>query len=249
MYSGRKNDDYFYLSGLISLTLFGLVLLLAVYFVVYKGKTKVYGLKKENYIAVSIALTPQKKSSNNAKPKPKATPTKAVEPVKAEKTPEISDLFKSVSSQQINTKPKKAVKESDTKRLAAIEKRIKTADKSQKQDAKKKIEALDLVKPSAEISGASSSSAEEVNEYYAKIQALIYDNFFPPASTEGSVAIVKIWIDANGKLLDFRVLTPSGNLLFNEEVGLMSERLKAVKFPKSPNGSKEALSINLTVQE
>lgn len=249
MFHRHHNDYYFYLSGFLSLSLFILVLFVTLFFVMFKEKPKVFALTKDKYIAVSIDITPKQKSKNSAKPAPKPTPKPAAKPKPSEPAPDISDLFSNVKSPKLASKPKVQKKQVDTKRIAAIEKRIKTSQKTTSENAQQKIKELALVKPSIEISGASSSSAHEVNEYYAKIQALIYDNFFPPVSTEGSVAQVKIYLSAQGKLLDFRVLTPSGNTLFNKEVDALAQRLSGVTFPISPDVQEETLSIYLTVQE
>jgi len=249
MYYGANKEYYFYLSGLLSFAFFLILLIIGTYFVVFQTKPKTFALTKDTYIAVSIDITPKAKTKNNAKPKEKPAPKPATTPEVVEETPDISDLFSNVSSQKIKTKPKVVDKPIDRKLLAAIEKRTKSAKKKTTDDAKKKISELDLVKPSIEVSGASSSSGAEVNEYYAKIQALIYDNFYPPVSTEGSVAEVKIWLSESGRITDFRILKPSGSPLFNQEVERLSSRLKAVSFPKSPEGRAETLSIILTVQE
>ena len=57
------NKKYFYVSGFISLSLFGFFLSMFVVMLFKVHDIKTYGLKKENYISVSINLTPQKKSS------------------------------------------------------------------------------------------------------------------------------------------------------------------------------------------
>lgn len=249
MFHGNKNDYYFYMSGLLSLSLFALLFIIVTFFVIFQPKPKVFALTKDKYIAVSINVAPQPKNKHNAKPAKKPEPKAAAKPVETEPAPDISDLFSSIKSPKLATTPKPKVKQVDIKRLAAIEKRIKTSKKTKSENAQQKINELALVKPSVEITGASSSSAQEVNEYYAKIQALIYDNFFPPVSTEGSVAEVKIYLSATGKLLDFRILTPSASPLFNKEVKRLQQRLKSITFPTSPDVKEEALSIYLTVQE
>jgi protein TonB len=249
-----RNERYFYISGALSFLLFGIVTLLFVSMVFMGTEVKSYALKKKDYIAVSLTLPTQMTSMNRAKPDTRPTPKHAetkpessAKPVAPAET-DISSLFSDVWTQKVDTK-KKIEKKKDTKRLAAIEKRIKTATKSETSSASEKLEKLELVKPTIKLVGSASSSAAEVNEYFAKIQAFVYEHFFPPAGSEGSSAKVRIWLDASGKMDDYRVIAYSGNALFNSEVDRLKQRLESVDFPGNPESRSIAIDIILIVQE
>jgi len=254
----NQDDRYFYAGGFISLSLFVVILALFSYVVLHKKDNNVFAMKKDNYISVSLNAVPVKPSKNDAKPDPKPTP---VEPPKAEPEPEVaeatpepvntdvSSLFDDVWTQSADTKVVKKVEKVDAKRLAAIEKRIVTKKSQKSQKASESIKALSLVKPSIEVVGASASTAPEVNEYLAKIHALVKSKFYPPASTEGESAKVRVKFDAYGKLTGYRVLVYSRSTMFNEEVDHLQKRLARMKFPENPDKKSISLEIILTVEE
>lgn len=249
----RSNDYYFYLSGVISFALFGGVLFFFGLVVLSTDQVKSYALKKDKYIAVSIDLPTQTPSPNNTKkpsPKPQVKPESAPKPEPAEppkSVPDVSSLFSEVWTKKIS--PKERQKELDAKRLSAIEKRIKTTEKKKSDLASKKVKELELVRPSAEVVGMSGSSASEVNEYLAKIQAFVYERFYPPVNSEGNSAKIRIWLDASGHLSDYRVMARSGSDAFNDEVSRLEERLKSITFPRNPQGRSIVIDIILTAKE
>lgn len=255
-----SDDRYFYLSGLISLALFTAVLFLFALVILHKSEIKTFAMQKDNYISVSLNMDVVIPTQNDAKPAPEPTPKEEVvpepEPVveEIETTPEsvntdVSSLFDDVWTQSADTKVDKKVEKVDTKRLAAIEKRIKTKESKHSSKASDKIKTIELVKPSIEVVGASASTAPEVNEYLAKIHALVKSKFFPPASSEGESAKVRVNLDASGHITGYRVLVPSGSNIFNEEVDRLYNRLKRIEFPANPDGKSISLEIILTVEE
>jgi len=259
--SGRE-DRYFYISGLISLSLFSAVVLLFALVVLHKSSIDTFAMQEDNYISVSLNMDLVIPTQNDAKPVPEPTPKQEVipepEPEPAveeiESTPEpvntdVSSLFDDVWTQSADTKVVKKEETVDTKRLAAIEKRIKTKETKKSQKASDKIKTLELVKPSIEVVGASASTAPEVNKYLAKIHAQVKSKFYPPASSEGSSAKVRVKLDANGNVTSYRVLVYSGSNIFNEEVDRLERRLKRMTFPKNPDGKSISLEIILTVEE
>jgi protein TonB len=76
------------------------------------------------------------------------------------------------------------------------------------------------------------SSGSEVNEYLAKIQAIVYQHFNVPPNTQGQSAKAVIELDALGRMTDFRVLSYSSSEALNKEVDKIKERLKNVVFQK-----------------
>jgi len=246
-----KNSFYFYLSGLLSFLLFIIILLAVMFFALSNSRAKSYALKKENYIAVSI-MTDQKISTKNntdqtlqSAPKPPAKPES--KPA-VEKTVDISSMFSSVKTKKIvykkkaRKKPKKII---DQKRIAALQKRLKTTSKKNTSVASNKLKKLNLVKPSVQERGSAASGGSDVNEYYAKIQAFVYEQFYPPANTEGQVAKVYISLDKMGHLLEYRVLVYSSNSMFNREVDQLKNRLMSLRFPKHPDMKAATLNIEL----
>ena len=262
MVQSSNEERYFYVSGLISITLFITVVFLFGFVIFHKSTIDTFAMQEDNYISVSLNMDVVVPTKNDAKPDPKPTPEPetipepepepAVEEI--ESTPEpvntdVSSLFDDVWTQSADTKVEKKEEKVDTKRLAAIEKRIKTKETKKTQKASDKIKTLELVKPSIEVVGASASTAPEVNKYLAKIHAQIKSKFYPPASTEGNSAKVRVKVDANGNVTSYRVIVYSGSSIFNEEVDRLNSRLKRMTFPKNPDGKSISLEIILTVED
>jgi protein TonB len=220
-------------------------------------KLKQFALKKDNYISVSIntplvtkkTMKKSKKTAPVTPPKPqikKEEPTPPVEKPVVKQTPKavnknISDLFSSVKTQKISHKSKKKPLV-DKKLLSKLSK--KTAKKSVTQ----KSAAASLMKK-IQIESQSASTSPDVNEYLAKIQAIIYEHFFPPINSEGLSAVISIRFDSAGKIMSYRVLNYSGNDLFDREVDMLESRLRAVTFVSHPEGKSESVKIILTSQE
>jgi protein TonB len=249
-----REDRYFYLSGLISLSLFSAVVALFIFVLLHKSSIDTFAMQEDNYISVSLDMDVVIPTQNSAKPAVEPTPKQEIipepEPVvnEIESTPEpvntdVSSLFDDVWTQSADTKVVKKEDTVETKRLAAIEKRIKTKETSNLQ------KALELVKPSIEVVGASASTAPEVNEYLAKIHAQVKSKFYPPASSEGESAKVSVTLNANGNVTRYRVLVYSGSNIFNEEVDRLQSRLERMTFPQNPDGKSISLVIILTVEE
>jgi len=118
-----------------------------------------------------------------------------------------------------------------------------------KRDAKlfDKVKTLELAKSGVKMVSVSSGPA--VNEYNAKIQGIIYSNFHPASGTEGFAARVRITLGADGRLLSYRVLSYSGNAVFNAEVDWLKERLRQVGLPAHPQGEEAVFEIILTAKE
>ncbi|MBA1438138.1 MAG: TonB C-terminal domain-containing protein [Epsilonproteobacteria bacterium] len=196
-------------------------------------QNRTFGLQKEQFIAVSVVISPQK---NSSKASDKTTPH--VQTQKSEDI-NINHLFDNVWTQKIDTKPQE--KKIDLKRIQEISRRIEKSKVNKPLSSTQKIESHSHDSKSQK--GA--SSAQQVNEYLAKIQAIVYDNFMPPANSEGNVVRVVIELDALGKIRDFRVLNYSSNDALNSEVDQMKQRLKRVVFPMNPQKRSFRAVINL----
>jgi len=232
---GRERH-YFYISGLISISLFLLLLGSFIYMMFSSAKIETYGLKKENYISVSMVI-PKKISKNYQKaPSPSALPSSDT----PSENIDVNDLFSDVWTQKISEK--KVQKEVNSKRIQEIQKRISKTKEREVEKISQKLNALDTQKNNKEIEKA--STANEVNEYLAKIQALVYQYFNVPANSEGNSVKTVIELDALGRMIDFRVLNYSSNQALNEEADKIKDRLKNVVFPKNPlNKSSKTIVI------
>lgn len=221
------NQKYFYISGLISLSLFSLFFATFVVMLFQVKDIKSYGYKKKNYISVSLDMPldvhPVKKSKSTSSQIKSSTVSKS-------KNIDVNNLFSDVWTQKIDHKVEK--KEVNSKRINEIQKQIKLKENAKVSPAQNSVkEKNDLQDESTQ---SASSSAEEVNEYLAKIQSIVYQHFIVPPNSQGNSVKTLIVLDPFGKLLDFRVLNYSSNQALNEEVDKMKERLKLVVFPVNP---------------
>ncbi len=238
-----RNNSYFLVSGFISLTLFAFFLSLFFYMMFSSSKLKEYALNKDNYISVSIQLPKEKKTKSK-----KSVATPLVNPPQNKQTQEvdIDDLFSDVWTKNIKTK-KINKKKIDKKRIQDIQKKIKTTTKNKTENISQKLQQITSNK--ADNENVQTSSADEVNEYLAKIQALVYKYFYPPANSQGHSVKAVINLSALGKVLDFRILQKSANMALNEESEKIKERLMSVVFPKNPQNKSGNYIIILTSKE
>lgn len=244
---GFNDQRYFFISGIISFSFFALILIAFGYTMITSEKIEQFALTQSQYVSISLDIaTPEPM----AEPLPEVSevtpsPDKAPEPV-PEKVPEISDLFSSVKPEKIQQKEDESVKRLEV--LSALEQKM--ANRAQKTpQLADKVKNTSLAKPSIKIIANSGSTGPLVNEYHAKIQALIYSNYYPPSGSQGQTARIRINVNASGKLTAFRVLAYSGNSSFNSEVDWLKDRLRNVMFPLHPDGKDTVLEIILTAKE
>jgi len=221
------NQKYFYISGFISLSLFFLFLSMFVIMLFQVQDIKSFALKKNNYISISLEMVPQVKATKKSKSIPYKIQSTTVSKTK---NIDVNNLFSDVWTQKIDHKVEK--KEVNSKRINEIQKQIKLKennkvspiDNSTNEDSDMKDNSHDIA----------SSSADEVNEYLAKIQAIVYQHFNVPPNSQGNSVKTLIELDPFGKLLDFRILNYSSNEALNREVDKIKERLRVVVFPVNP---------------
>ncbi|WP_304543107.1 TonB C-terminal domain-containing protein [Sulfurimonas microaerophilic] len=235
-----RDDKYFYISGFISLSLFLFFFALFAILLFSASQTKKYGLKKDNYVSISLNIPVVTKP--HTKKKVEKAPSIVTESNEVTKDVDVNDLFSDVWTQKIDhtqTKPKKI----NSKRIQEISKRVKTSKTNEVESISEKLKSLDATNNDQEQQ--SSSTADEVNEYLAKIQAIVYDNFSPPMNSEGNTVKIVIELDAIGKMLDFRVLTYSSNEALNQEADKIKMRLANIMFPQNPDHHSFRAIINL----
>lgn len=223
----NQETTHFYLSGLLSLVLFALCIFLAVTMLFTPSKKNSFGLKKDTYISISLD-TPKIKSYKQKKVQKKAIVQEVSTP---KKDVDINNLFSDVWTKKIVQKKEKP-KEQNSKRLLDIQKKIQTTKENDVESISQKVNNLDSVDTKSEAD--SSSTAEQVNEYLAKIQAIVYQYFKVPVNSAGSSVKTVIELNSLGKVLDFRVLSYSNNEALNREADRMKERLLSVIFPENP---------------
>lgn len=243
----------FQLGGVYAVVLLALIAM--IFFRILEGLDEIhsYALQKSTAVTVSLSTVPLPTSKQNDTPrpvpKPKQEEAAAVEE-KSAPVEDISSLFSEVKTQKIVHKAKpKPSNEIDAKRIAALQKRIKTTQKRAVSKTAESVKNLSLVKPAQPAGGAQASGGKEVDAYLGKIQAVIYDNFFPPANSQGSVAQIRIWVSVDGKLTRFKVLRRSGEPFFDQEVERLEQRLKSVSFGHNPNEKETVFDIRLVSKE
>ena len=203
-------------------------------------KTKTYGYKKENYISVSVNITqnkyPPKKKSTKISSKSIATQTP--------KNVNVKNLFSDVWTKKIDNSVKKP---ENNRRIEQIQKKIKTTKQNDVESITQKLNTLETNSNLSEKEAT--SAANEVNEYLAKIQDIVYQHFNVPPNTEGNSVKTVIELDPFGKLIDFRILSYSTNEALNQEADRLKERLKNVVFPVNPKNRSSKTIVILISKE
>jgi len=219
------------------------------------NKIKSYAFKKDEYISISVDIIEPKKENKeniikdkNLQKISKSNSSTIVSKTK-HKDVDISDLFSNVWTKKVkidNTKPK--VKSLDKRRILEITKELKVQKKDTDKKVSKSIKNLVTAKSSKKVKKVS-SSAVEVNEYLAKINALVYKYFNPPQNSQGHSVKAVIELSPIGKVLDFRILNYSSNELLNRECDKLKARLSDVVFPVNPQNRSSRTIVILTAKE
>lgn len=243
-----NHERYFFISGLISISLFVGLVISAGFSLFLSPKVEQFAMIQSDVINISITTdesstsdesVPEAQSETVREPLVEETP-KNVEPV-----PEISDLFSQVSSEKAAQK-----RPDDTKRneqLNALEKEI--LQKKETSRFSDKVSKVELLKPSVEVSMQGGSTGPNVDKYLAKVQGLVKTYFHPQSGSVGESAVVVLRIDAKGKMINFKILRSSRNSAFNEEVNWLKDRLNGIRFPESPDGNEGVVTCTLMAKD
>jgi protein TonB len=205
------------------------------------SEVKSYALAKKDFISISLEMSVPS-SKNNSK---HSVVEDITTPKQKEQNLNIDDLFNDVSTKEIKKETVKA-KEIDSRRYNEIARKVKVSKENNVESLTKKINNINNADSNK---NSNTSSADEVNEYLAKIQAIIYNHFNPPQNTQGKSAQVVIELSAVGKITDFRILKPSDNESFNDEVRNIKQRLRNIVFPKNPNNENYRLVTKIISKE
>lgn len=263
----NKNDSYFYLGGLISTLILLLVFALFSYALFFEQASKSYALTKDTSINVSLVMdTPKKNIDKKVEKEPavvkEAQPNETEPPAEQQKSEtqekqkkvplqesDVSTLFSKLVTKSVDSKKTDKNVNIDKRQLQKLTKKVDTLSKNNVASLTQKIENTKFSKASVQVTSQSGSTGAEVNKYLAKIQGQIYDNFFPPLNTQGQTGKVLIKLSSDGTVLDFRIVTYSGNDLFNAEVDRLKRRVMMLKFPQNPDGRSGDYMITLVAKE
>jgi len=238
-----SNNNYFLLSGFIAFSLFAFFLFSFVIMMFQPSKMNSYALKKDNYISISLVTSKIQKRQD--KRQEKISQTQSFVPVES-KNVDIDDLFSDVWTKKI-VKTKKQIKPDNSRRILDIQKKIKTTKDNNVKLISEKVNNLENIETNKE--SEASSTAQEVNEYLAKIQAIVYKYFKVPHNSEGNSVKIVIELNTFGKVLDFRVLSYSSNEALNDEADNIKDRLEHVIFPKNPQNKSSRTVVILISKE
>ncbi len=236
---GNQNDNYFYVSGLFSLFIFFFFFFFVVKFLFTPIKTKSFAMKRDTYVSISLedlALPSQQKQKVE----------KEIAQVKKAKNIDINNLFSDVWTKKI-VKKKESKKSQSKRRSLDLQRKMHV---SKENDVKSLTQTMNDKKYTKHKNKKKErSTAKQVNEYLAKIQAIVYRYFHVPQNSQGSSVKIVIELNAFGKVLDFRVLNYSNNKALNREVDSMKERLMYVIFPENPQHISTKTIVILTSKE
>jgi protein TonB len=214
----------------------------------FQNKTKVYGLKKDTFISVSIKnnaktkKTKKTKSLKKSKAKPKKKIRKKVDAINEDL--DVDSLFDNVWTKKIVKKKKR---KTDAKRIQEIQKSLDLESELNSLTNQKKN--LDSKKIAKNDKNSKVSSGDEVNKYLAKIHSIVYNHFYPPPNSQGNVVVAVLEVSALGKMIDFRILRLSQNIDLNDEANRIKQRLRNVIFPKSPDNKNQRITIKLIPED
>ena len=248
----RDNKYYFYLGGALSFSFFLSVLFLFALFLADHNRVKKIQTATSDYISVNLNTVPTAKPVKVNKSKQvkepeikKEKPLETIQEAKPVNT-DLSSLFGEVKTKKLVKRNKTKKPAVDDKFIKKIKKRIKTKNTEtvQSTQASSLVKNLRLSKQHIKVVG---DSTGVVDEYLAKIHTEIYSNFFPPADSIGKTSKVRLEIDAYGVLVSFRVISSSGDGLFDDAV---ESCLKALhQFAVHPKNKAISLDIILTTKE
>jgi len=236
------NRSLFLISGFISLSLFTLTVSLFFYMMLSSKTLNTFALKKDNYISVSIEIPVVK----TKKIKMTESKKQIIDPVEASSENsevDINNLFDSVWTKKIKKNQEKN-KKPNKRRIKEIQKKIKKTTKNAIQS-----ETANLDKVQDNDTNKIASAANEVNEYLARIQALVYKYFYPPQNSQGNSLKAVISLSSIGKVLDFRILNYSSDDGLNKECDKIKSRLMSVVFPINPQSKSDNYIIILKSEE
>ncbi len=250
------NKTPYLIFGIISSILIYIILIVLIGFYFYKSsqKPKVYALKKETILEItlqSLLKEPIKKEEEKKKEKSfvkKESVSKSSEsggslsPKKS--SPNLKSLFASLNVSQ----PKKIVNEVPVKK-DHIASRFKS--KNIESIKKPKLDISKLVKQvsvSKSIISFDKKGGEVEDKYYSSIYKILAKNWIPNNSNVGHIALVLVIIDNKGSF-NYKIKKLSNNENFNQKLIQFLENMKLKKFPPYEKGSKTVVEVYFKTEE
>jgi len=218
------------------------------------SKQEVFAMKKDNYVSVSLDLVntktdtkKQKKDHTLSLPPQEDLKQDIKETQNDAKDIDVGDLFNNVWTKDISKQKEEKKKPIDNKRFQEIQKKL---EKSKKRDAESTSEKIQhLTEGELAKTQKKQSTGNVVNEFHAKIQAIVYQYFSPPLNSHGNSVRAVLELDAYGNMLDFRILNYSNNQFLNDEANRIKARLRGVAFPAHPKNKSGRYTIILKAEE
>lgn len=220
-----------------------------------KETSKIYALTKKEYISVSIVMPTQKKENSAKESQKRAPDFSSVDETHSRRTTknvDVEDLFSDVWTKKIS---KKTQKERSHNLFKILNKKTKLIHSKHTPSTLEKIELTHVDKTiqnqTQELNSTrdNTSSGNEINEYFAKINSIVYQYFVPPQNSQGHSVKSVIELNSIGKVLDFRILTYSGNEALNRECDQLKSKLSSVVFPINPLKRSSRTIVILTSKE
>jgi len=253
-----QSRAYFIISGIISFVILFIAFAASVYILFTNEKIKTYALKKDNFISISLNNIPKTTKKVIKKSVKKKVVKKSVKKKVVKKvidTPiideDIGSLFSNVATKKIIHKKREIKKRRiDKNILEAVNKEFNTLKENKvDNNISKKLEELKLRNSKVALVNQKASTALDINEFLASLQAFIYDKFYPPVNSSGNSAVVRIWISKESTLSRFIIIAPSNNDYFDDEIKSLERRLSSVKFPTNPQKKEMVIDITLVAKE
>lgn len=232
-----NKSKYFYIGGIGALAIYlSLLFALAIYFLKTDRQVR-YATEQKRGVEVMIAMPEPKKlplkaakkepETKKEAPAPKEPPKKSGS-ASLKQTSSAASLFSKVDTSKLKeTKTVPQEKPSAPSRFKGVPQETKAAV-----SASRLVENLALAKASQikmEVPGGI------INQYFAEVQKLLYENWLPNEEYIGYSIRVMIIIDNKGNF-DYNVLRWSGNPSFDSDFKEYLQFLKTIPFPPYKDG-------------
>lgn len=237
-----QKSAYFFLSGIISVSVY-LTIIISFLIYVNAPKPKKFDSSKTTVLELELISTNSEKRTLAKKSEPK----KVQEVVK--KSTSKSAKQKSVDAKslfaKVKTKAKKVVeKEVNTVKETIDPSRFKSKfQKQKKTDNTNVSKLLNDTKTATNMPKTSSSGKGEKHEYFSKIKEILWQRWNPRLLEEGLIVKVLVMITNDGRF-DYRIMKYSKDERFDESLKEFLETQKNESFPTHKINTKVDIIIN-----
>ncbi|RXJ69781.1 hypothetical protein CRV08_03480 [Halarcobacter ebronensis] len=235
-----QQKNYFYISGVISTTVY---ILICLSFLLYINapKPKKYDSNKTTVLELELISTKadEKKSAEKSTSKEEEIVKKSTS-ASTKKSADFKSLFANVkiNAQNIVEEEVNAAKESlDPTRFKS------KFQKQKKSDNVSVSKLLDDVKTTTNMPQTNSTTNGKEHEYFSKIKEILWKRWSPRLLDEGLEVKVLVMITNDG-IFDYRIMQYSNNQRFDESLKEFLETQKNEQFPTHNINSKVDIIIN-----